>query len=440
MEKTNVVLIVVDTLREDASHALEELRSRGFMKYENAIAPAPWTLPAHASMFTGQLPSVHGVHEAHGIHVSNMASIAKHRLESNASMFTSFLKEKGYTSFGYTTNPIVSPRYGFNFDEFREFDRAGEATTWMLYSGKPFFSQAINLLRDGEKRLLLRRISKGAQARTLKSIGMTKLDEKGSRYMLSALRRAHFSFPSFIFLNIIEAHSPHFWKEYGKLVMTAVPDYLIKSIPTVTKWPLVYPEHATLAIRRALEAVEFVEQFDPLVIVTSDHGELLGEGKRYGHGFFLDDELLRVPLYVRYPKQLSAYDQVGHFVSLTEIREIIVNAIQNRKWKVGSDYVLAESFGSYDDISKLPEGYVNSSVLDYVDARRIRVVKRDGSMTKDVDRNRVEESLGKPIGDFDELLKTAIGHTETDKVLSDQPSTKGDDESLLTRLRELGYE
>jgi len=44
--RPNVILLVIDTLREDHAGGLEALRDLGFVKYENAIAPSPWTLPA----------------------------------------------------------------------------------------------------------------------------------------------------------------------------------------------------------------------------------------------------------------------------------------------------------------------------------------------------------------------------------------------------------
>jgi len=44
---------------------------------------------------------------------------------------------------------------------------------------------------------------------------------------------------------------------------------------------------------------------DTLIIVTSDHGNHIGEYNRVYHGFYLSDELLRVPFYIRYPKTVN---------------------------------------------------------------------------------------------------------------------------------------
>ena len=63
MRKPNIVIIFLDTLREDHAQDLDRLLDYGFVKYQNAIAPATWTLPSHVSMFTGLYPTEHGIHE-----------------------------------------------------------------------------------------------------------------------------------------------------------------------------------------------------------------------------------------------------------------------------------------------------------------------------------------------------------------------------------------
>jgi len=57
MKNINVILIVIDTLRKDyAKHLEVELEKLGFLSYEKAVAPASWTAPSHASIFTGLYP------------------------------------------------------------------------------------------------------------------------------------------------------------------------------------------------------------------------------------------------------------------------------------------------------------------------------------------------------------------------------------------------
>jgi arylsulfatase A-like enzyme len=68
----SILLISLDTLRPDhlgaygyeraTSPRLDTLASQGVL-FENAVSPAPWTLPSHASLFTGLYPSHHGMTE-----------------------------------------------------------------------------------------------------------------------------------------------------------------------------------------------------------------------------------------------------------------------------------------------------------------------------------------------------------------------------------------
>ena len=71
MDQSNVILIVLDTLRKDVlpmycgnayTPNLNEF-VRDAVVFPNAIAPAPWTLPSHATFFTGLYPREHGIYD-----------------------------------------------------------------------------------------------------------------------------------------------------------------------------------------------------------------------------------------------------------------------------------------------------------------------------------------------------------------------------------------
>ncbi|MFP3265294.1 MAG: hypothetical protein RXO54_05620 [Acidilobus sp.] len=116
--RPNVVLIVADTLREDHSGALDALLSMGFRKYRG-VAPAPWTLPSHVSMFTGLYPSMHGAHEAYGVGALELAALSREAMRASGGGILGDLARDGYETHMYSANTIfVTPRYGFvPFDE-----------------------------------------------------------------------------------------------------------------------------------------------------------------------------------------------------------------------------------------------------------------------------------------------------------------------------------
>jgi len=114
MKKPNIIILIIDTLREDYASGLEALRELGFIKYENAIAPAPWTLPSHASLITGMYPSQHEIHEAYGVYVDReLIEISKQRLNALNHGIIGELMDEGYSTYILSANPFLSPLYGF---------------------------------------------------------------------------------------------------------------------------------------------------------------------------------------------------------------------------------------------------------------------------------------------------------------------------------------
>ncbi|MGC9108627.1 MAG: alkaline phosphatase family protein, partial [Infirmifilum sp.] len=113
MPKPNIVLIVLDTLREDHAQGLEPLTQLGFVKYENVYAPAPWTLPSHASMFTGLYPSEHGIHERRGIYdIGSLATLSRIRMTKFNGGILGELKATGYTTYVISANTFISQYFG----------------------------------------------------------------------------------------------------------------------------------------------------------------------------------------------------------------------------------------------------------------------------------------------------------------------------------------
>ena len=109
MRKPNILLVVWDACRYDyaVEHAsfLNELASSN-LSFENAVAPSPWSLPSHASIFTGEYPHEHG---------SNRFG------DSVDTPLVTELSDRGYTTYGVSANGFASQRTGFHeeFDEFR---------------------------------------------------------------------------------------------------------------------------------------------------------------------------------------------------------------------------------------------------------------------------------------------------------------------------------
>ena len=128
----------MDTLRRDAiqpySNTVSTPNIFSFSKdsnvFENAIAPAPWTVPSHASLFTGMYPSEHGVHkEPEGTLADEINTIRNvmTRLRKENLFFN--LSSQGYTCYGISSNPYLSPYSGFDegFNIFNIIDFLGSS-------------------------------------------------------------------------------------------------------------------------------------------------------------------------------------------------------------------------------------------------------------------------------------------------------------------------
>ena len=115
-ERPSFALIVVDTLRADAVSAygdvagttpfIDELARSGQL-YRHAYADAPWTIPSHASLLSGQAVWRHGTGVGGRVVVSEgWISVAAR------------LRDAGYETAGFSENPLVSREFGLAEGDF----------------------------------------------------------------------------------------------------------------------------------------------------------------------------------------------------------------------------------------------------------------------------------------------------------------------------------
>jgi arylsulfatase A-like enzyme len=281
----NIVLIVMDTVRVDhlsaygypepTSPFLERLAADG-VRFERAWSTSGWTLPAHASMFTGLLPAEHGATQSHL------------ELKGSPSLLAERLSEAGYQCAGFSNNPWVSDKTGLaaGFAQFGELWRKTERPRAPLADPS---SVAVERWLEGER------------------------DPER---------------PFFLFVNLMEAHGPYepdwryAWSTVGPFDTARARRVYgaVQEKGFVREWyageqPV---GEEALAAARALYDAE-IRQVDAAVarivaavdrvadpatttlLVVSDHGEGFGEHGHVGHAFSVYDTLLRVPVIARGP-------------------------------------------------------------------------------------------------------------------------------------------
>jgi len=292
--RPNVVLIVLDTARadrfawsdggRDVAPRLAAL-ARDATVYTGAWSPAPWTVPAHASLFTGRYPSAHRT-DCGGL-----------RLPDDEVTLAEVLRDAGYRTAGYTANPWLGRTYNFQ----QGFDTWGE--TWRD-------------VRDGDP-----------------DTGATLNNDRVAHFLDwwrdDTLARRQ---PFFLFVNYFEAHLPYRPPEperarhlrpgadperVARLARLGHPDEMrfILGLSALTADDLgilgdLYDGEIAYVDRRVGEVVDLLRGagiLDRTVLaIVADHGENLGEHGLLDHKMSVDATLLRVPVLLRYPPRVTA--------------------------------------------------------------------------------------------------------------------------------------
>jgi arylsulfatase A-like enzyme len=133
LSRPNVILIVVDTLRADhlscygyerkTSPVIDAFADEN-LKFDLAMATAPWTAPSVASIFTGLYPTAHGVGGHASPEQADQERVRAAVLDQGFETLAEALRRNGYSTGGVTGNAWVADYLGFaqGFDEFTTLD------------------------------------------------------------------------------------------------------------------------------------------------------------------------------------------------------------------------------------------------------------------------------------------------------------------------------
>ncbi|MFC1879183.1 sulfatase [Chloroflexota bacterium] len=356
LKNPNIIFIVLDTHRRDRlgmygydraiSPNLDEFAAEATV-YENAISPAQWTIPAHASFFSGEYASAH------------MTTQAGHALDPYFRTVAEWLREADYQRVGFCNNPLVGildNDLKRGFDKF--YNYGGAIPTLPPRSTR----RTVTLLGKIWSRYtqLLRKISYPVQNAFARSDRMFQLSlnplfvpmwtrfanfkgdtarsvEDATDYIVENMEpeqlngRGQSGRPSqFVFINLMETHLPFTPPEpfLSRFAPTYKGDRVARDFMRVyntqaLRWllpmdePLSELEMQTLSelydaevayqdhlLNELLETLSSpYHRENSLVVLVADHGEMLGEHDLMGHSFQVYQELVQVPMIVRFPGQ-----------------------------------------------------------------------------------------------------------------------------------------
>jgi arylsulfatase A-like enzyme len=311
----NVLFVVMDTVRKDhltpygydrpTTPGLEGFAEEARV-YEQAVAPAPWTLPVHASMFTGLYPSGH------------RATQEDPYLSDDVRTLAESLSAAGYPTACYSSNAWITPytRLTAGFDDQDNFF---EVMPGEFLSGT--LADAWQRINDNDRlRAVANRLVELGNTVHEHFAGSEDSDSKTPEVIDRTIEfvDAHEEF--FAFVNLMDAHLPYYPpEEYAReFASGADADAVCQNSKEYNSGARDIDEAEWADIRGLYDAeirhidAELERLFDHLretgrwadttVIVCADHGELHGEHGLYGHEFCIYDPLVNVPLLVKDPE------------------------------------------------------------------------------------------------------------------------------------------
>ncbi|PSQ04568.1 sulfatase [Halobacteriales archaeon QS_6_71_20] len=313
----NVLFVVLDTVRKDrlgpygydggTTPALDAFAEEATV-FENAVAPAPWTLPVHASLFTGLYPHAHGADQ-------------ENPYLEGATTLAETLSAAGYRTACYSSNAWITP-YTHLTDGFDDQDNFFEVMPGDLLSGP--LARAWKAMNDSDalRSVADKLVSLGNVAHEYLASGEgadSKTPAVIDRTMAFVDDAAADGDDWFAFLNLMDAHLPYhppeeYADEYAPGVDSTAVCQNSKEYNSGARdiddeeWAAIEGlydaeiAHIDDQLARLFDRLKETDRWDDTaVVVCADHGELHGEHDLYGHEFCLYDQLVDVPLLVKHP-------------------------------------------------------------------------------------------------------------------------------------------
>lgn len=300
----NVVIVVVDTLRADhlghygygreTSTGIDRF-SRQASLFTECYAPAPWTIPSTVSLLTGHFTSRHRITRFRDILAPSAVTLAE------------ILRDSGWHTAGFSFNPLVAPHRGLD-QGFTSFNEVPDGKSRYYPDIAEMFTEVREWL------------------------------DRGSRE------------PFFLFLQPMNVHGPYQVPEHRRSALlgrTPGPEFSFQDdVWNRVMWGQLewrgkvtepylrsFVDQYDTAVRYSLDELGGLFDHlrdrgiyeDSLIIVTSDHGEELYDHQGFGHSYTLHREVLRVPLYIKLPRQQKARTVSGRaslmdiFPTVTEV-------------------------------------------------------------------------------------------------------------------------
>ena len=350
MTVPDVLLIVLDSQRADrlgcygypaAITPNLDSFAREAVLFEQAISPAQWTIPTHASLFTGLYPTAHRLTQY------------RQTLGANVPHLVEILSASGYRTIGLSNNALVGVlKNGFSrgFDTFHSYSGALpnvlEVSTHPTGPlGRVFQRTGCQLRRvvrpiqnrlgqsDLAYRIALRTRTIPLWAKLANARGQNERSVEDLCRLLEVRNKTRRRKPLFLFLNLMETHMP--FRPPDAFLDKLAPglrscketrDIIRAWTGDAYRWESLLDPPLEDLERRVLDQLYDAEvayqddylgrlfdvlakrddRANVLTIITADHGQALGDHNCFGHSFGAHQELIHVPLLLHWPDQIKS--------------------------------------------------------------------------------------------------------------------------------------
>jgi arylsulfatase A-like enzyme len=428
-QRPNIVFIVLDT------HRLDRLGCYGYPRgvspnldafaqtatiFDSAISPAQWTIPVHASLFSGEPASIHMTVQSGDILDARFQTLAER------------LRASGYRTIGFCNNPLVGVinnglRRGFetfyNYGGaipsvppraarrvFAPFNKLWASYTQLLrriaYPIQNAFANSSQIFQAALRPFwvpLWTRVAnfKGDTARSIRDVA----EFVGQQMEVGDTR------PYFLFFNLMQTHLPFrppesfvrtfaprcledreargFMRTFNKhavrwVTPMEVPlsDLESQTLSDMYDAEVAYQDHLLAELFAVLNEPEHLA--NTMVILVSDHGEMLGEHQLMGHAFGVYQELIHVPLIIRFSGQTEGW-RVTDPVSTTRLFHTVLEIAGVEEYQtfyspavdVRSQSLVREaSNAGRSQRAVFSEAYAPEYALGIVESRAPNVIER----------------------------------------------------------------
>lgn len=467
----NIVLICFDAVRKDYfDQFAPRLQRRADTTYRQARASGAWSLPSHASIFTGELPHAHGLYKG------------SDRQFTDIGVRESFVSDlPDHLCIGVSANPYASRDYGFDsfFDVFSEFPYSDFAVGHLLpFRNLPDSSlgRSLTSAMDAAARSMMPDwipTKRGLYEASFSGTRLPELRDKGTKAVLSR-SKTHMAAeesadnPVFAFLNLMDAHGPMYHHTGLNRDLHSVPNaWNSKDGPGVdelqydteeygqytSNWRDLYVasvDYLDRAVDRWIDEVREITDAETTVVVTADHGHSLGvaEGEdHWGHSVGLTEAVLHVPLILVNPP--DGYPEVERrLVSQLELGELLVHLAHDEEFQFSDQPARAEKMGYPGNYLTSKYTYCDRLVRTVYDGgRRIEWDSLGTTRTFELQRakpcveRRVDTTTSLPPEDEDEtLFETDVRNAKRTAVRRElAPRDHSIDEETRENLEDWGY-